>query len=101
MTNGLPGDLTRRQVILEIIPGFHGEPFTARDIRRGFVRDYIEEEPPNFPQAINNLLQRMAEKGEIKSLGKQGDKISDPYIYKENENREDTLLESDKDKSDP
>ena len=91
-TNGSSKDLTRRQIVSQIVPEFHGETFTAGDIRHRFVQDYLEEEPPNFPQAINNLLQRMADKGEIKSLGRKGDKPGDPYIYQENENQEENLL---------
>lgn len=92
-TNGLPENATRRQIVLRIVPDFHGETFTAGDIRHRFVQDYLEEEPPNFPQAINNLLQRMADKGEITSLGRKGDKPGDPHIYREIKNQEESLLE--------
>lgn len=82
------GSLTRRQMVLQILPGFHGETFTAGDVREQLVKQYLGgDEPPNFPQAINNLLKRMAEKGEIKSLGR----IDGKYLYQENGTREESL----------
>lgn len=91
-TNGLPENPTRRQLVLKIVPSFHGKRFTAGDIRHRIVQDYMDgEEPPNFPQAINNLLKRMAAKGEIKGLGRSSDLPGEPYVYEENESHEGTL----------
>lgn len=93
-TNGLPENPTRRQVILRIIPSFHGKPFTAGDIRQKFVQGYLKEEPPNFPQAINNLLKRMVESGEVEEAGRDGEGTTAPWLYREKK-REGTLgLES-------
>jgi hypothetical protein len=91
-TNGLPKDLTRRQVVVEIIPNFHGRRFNSGDVRRRFVQDYLGGvEPPNFPQAINNLLKRMADKGEIQDLGRDESEFGAPRYYREIEDQEEAL----------
>jgi hypothetical protein len=92
-TNGLPANPTRRQVVMQIIPGFHGNRFKSGDVRQSFVQDYLGGvEPPNFPQAINNLLKRMAEKGEILDLGRDNSERGSPRYYKEIRDQEEKLL---------
>lgn len=87
-TNGSSKGLSRRQIVLQIVPRFHGGTFSTSDIREKFVEHYLGGvEPPNFPQAVNNLLKRMADKGEIKSLGQ----VDGKYLYQENMNREESL----------
>jgi hypothetical protein len=91
-TNGLPENPTRREVVLKILPSFHGERFKSGDVRHRFVQDYLGGvEPPNFPQAINNLLKRMAKKGEITDLGRDEDEPGAPRYYRENKSQEETL----------
>jgi hypothetical protein len=91
-TNGLPENPTRRQVVMQIIPGFHGNRFKSGDIRHRLVQDYLEGvEPPNFPQAINNLLKRMADKGEIQDLGRDENEFGAPRYYREIEGQDGTL----------
>jgi hypothetical protein len=93
-TNGLPENPTRRQVVMQIIPSFHGNRFKSGDVRHSFVQDYLGGvEPPNFPQAINNLLKRMAEKGEILDLGRDNSERGSPRYYQETRDHEGNLLE--------
>lgn len=93
-TNGLSKKLTRRQIVLRIVPGFHGRRFKSGDVRHRFVQDHLGGvEPPNFPQAINNLLKRMAEKGEILDLGRDESEPGAPRYYHEIENHEEKLLD--------
>lgn len=90
----LPKGVTRRQVIHRIIPGFHGKRFKSGDVRHRFVEDYLGGvEPPNFAQAINNLLKRMSEKGEIQDLGRDESEPGAPRYYLEIESQEENLLE--------
>jgi hypothetical protein len=92
-TNGLPENPSRRQVVMQIIPGFHGNRFKSGDVRHRFVQDYLDGvEPPNFPQAINNLLKRMAEKGEILDLGRDKSEAGGPRYYREIRDQEENLL---------
>ncbi len=93
-TNGVPKNLNRRQVIMQIIPAFQGSRFNSGDVRQRFVEDYLDGiEPPNFPQAINNLLKRMADKGEIEDLGRDESESRAPRYYREIKNQEVNLLE--------
>jgi len=45
-TNELSEKLSRRELILRMLPEFHGETFTAREVREKFVEKYLEAEPP-------------------------------------------------------
>lgn len=91
--NGLPKNPSRRQVVMQIIPSFHGNRFKSSDIRHRFVQDYLEGvEPPNFPQAINNLLKRMADRGEIQDLGRDESESGGPRYYREIKYQEENLL---------
>lgn len=90
--NGSPEVPTRRQLVKQIVPQFHGEVFEARDVREKLLKQYMEAEPPNFPAALNNLLQKMAEVGDtIERVGKKGDKPRDPWLYREKPNQEESL----------
>jgi hypothetical protein len=82
-TNGLSEKPSRRELILRMLPEFRGETFTAREVREKYVEQYLEAEPPNFPQAINGLLQRMADRGEIEQVGRKGPRTTDPWLYRE------------------
>jgi hypothetical protein len=91
--SGSSKNLSRRQIVLRIIPGFEGRRFKSGDVRHTFVQDYLDGvEPPNFPQAINNLLKLMAKKGEIQDLGRDKSEHGGPRYYREIDNREDKLL---------
>jgi hypothetical protein len=93
--NGVYGDLTRRQIVWKIIPEFHGEPFKVSDVREKYLEKYLQTEPPNFTQALSNLLKRMADKDEI-GRRREGDSRKSPWIYfvKEGDEDEATLLKS-------
>lgn len=83
-TNGLPENPSRPQVVMQIIPSFRGNRFKSSDVRQRFVQDYLGGiEPKNFPQAINNLLKRMADKGEILDLGRDKSERGAPRYYQE------------------
>lgn len=91
--NGVPGNLTRRQIIMRMVPAFGGNRFSSGDIRERFVQDHLDGvEPPNFPQAINNLLKRMADKGEIQDLGRYESEPGAPRYYREIKSQEENLL---------
>lgn len=93
MPNGSSESLTRRQLVRLMVPEFHGETFEASDIREKFLEQHLEVEPPNFPQAINNLLQKMAEKGDtIETAGRRSDKPRRPWLYREKKHQEENLL---------
>lgn len=89
--NESPKNHSRRQLVLRIIPEFNGETFTASDVREKFVERYLGGvEPPNFPQAINNLLKRMVDNDEIEQVGRKGHGLTDPWLYRA-KNREETF----------
>ena len=84
--------LNRRQLVRRMVPEFHGKTFTASDVREMFLEQYLEVEPPNFRQALNNLLQKMAEGGDaIEKAGRKGTGRRDPWLYREKENQEESL----------
>lgn len=85
------GNLSRRDLTRQIIPEFDGETFTAAEVREKFLDKYLETEPPNFPQAINNVLKRMVENGEIEQAGRQGEGYTAPWLYREKRNQEGSL----------
>ncbi len=71
-----------------IIPEFSGATFTASDVREKFVERYLEAEPPNFPQAVNNLLKRMVDSGEIEEAGRDGEGTTAPWLYRKKDRGE-------------
>jgi hypothetical protein len=88
--NGLYGDLTRRQIVQKIISEFHGEAFKVSDVREKYLENYLETEPPNFTQALSNLLRRMADKDEI-GRRREGGSRKSPWIYFVKESDEESL----------
>lgn len=88
---GLPRGVTRKQIVEQIVPEIKGQPFEPRDIRERFLERYPQADASHFPQAISNILREMAEKGEIKRLGRKGDARNDPFIYQANDSQEESL----------
>ncbi len=74
--------MSRREILLQIIPTFYGEPFTTGDVRKKFLEEYLEHEPPNFEQAVSNLLKRMANRGEVERMGRRGEAATSPWLYR-------------------
>ena len=91
-SNGSYESLSRRELVRRIIPEFGGDTFTASDVRAKFLEKFLEVEPANFPQTINSLLQRMADKGEVKQVGRKGEGPTDPWLYRDNRSQEEMTL---------
>lgn len=79
--NGLPNGLTRREVVLEILPEFRDRTFTQPDIKQRFLEKYPGADSPHFGPSLSTLLRQMAERDEIARV-KKARRPTDPHVYK-------------------
>lgn len=77
---------SRRKMILEVIPEFHGNAFSQPEVRTKILQKWPEADAPSLASGIANLLKEMAEKGHLERL--EGE---DPVQYREKQNREGSL----------
>ena len=86
--SGLPEGLTRRQIVQQIIDELDKDTFVPLDIRERYIKRYPQANTKTLASAISTLLRKMAEKGEIQRLGREGDSPTDPYVYQKVNNSE-------------
>jgi hypothetical protein len=80
------GTLSRREMVLEILPEFRGDNFTRADIQAKILEKYPQTEGSSLSSSISNLLKEMAEKGQLERV-ERGKRIQDPWIYRVGENQ--------------
>jgi hypothetical protein len=86
-SSALPGSqLSRRQMIVKVVPDFHGRAFSQSDVRGKILERWPHAAARSLASGIANLLREMADNGYLERLE------GDPVKYREKQNREDDLL---------
>jgi hypothetical protein len=79
--------LSRREMVLEVLPEFQGDTFTRADVQARILERYPQTEGRSFSSSISNILKEIAETGQLERV-ERGKRIQDPWIYRLGEGEE-------------
>lgn len=92
VSNGSSAHLSAPKMVRRIVPEFRDAEFTQGDVKEAIVRRWPETEGKYLASRVSTTLKEMTHKG-ILSRRREGDKVSDPYIYRIVNSREGQLME--------
>ena len=91
-SNGSPSLPPAPQMLQRVVPEFKDVEFTQGVIKEAIVNRWPEAEGKYLASRVSTTLKDMTDKG-LLSRRREGDKVSDPYIYRVVESREGQLME--------
>lgn len=92
VSNGSSAHLSVPQMVRRIVPEFRDAEFTQGVIKEAILERWPEAEGKYMASRVSTTLKEMTNKG-ILSRRREGDKVSDPYIYRIVNSREGQLME--------